>query len=84
MFIIIFGIMLVIALFQIKKFTHKFLSELYVSIMYVLEFIVCIQKKTVLLFSNNAVVSVFLMILIPIIILGIYVFIHTIITHIKK
>ena len=84
MFIIIFGIMLVIALFQIKKFTHKILSEVYVSIMYVLEFIVCIQKKSVLLFSHNAVVSVFLMILIPIIILGIYIFIHTIITHIKK
>lgn len=84
MFIVIFGIVLVVLLFRMKRFKQKFLLSVYTSIMYALELILCIFRNNLTLMNKNPLLSVVLMIFVSIIILLAYTFISNAIHEMKK
>ena len=84
-FIMITGIVLLAVLlcFFNGKLTERAIWSIYASVMYVLEIITCIVKHTVRTFSSNAVFSVILMVIFPMLLLFVGVFVATLIKQFK-
>lgn len=71
-FTTISGIILLFFIHSIKKFTTTFQEKVFCLVMWVVEIIQCLLRKSINLFCKNGFFSIILMILFPILLLSIY------------
>ena len=76
---IVVGFLIAFITFRLDKLKESVRAEIFCVIMYLFEVLQCVIKKTVKIYSNNAIISIVLMIVIPFVILFVFYLINTLI-----
>mgnify|MGYP003471441222 CR=1 FL=1 len=71
-FTTILGIILLFFIHSIKKFTITFQGKIFCLVMWIIEIVQCLLRKSINLFFKNGFLSIISMILFPILLLSIY------------
>lgn len=66
------GVILAFGTSRLKKFRETVQGELFCATFYLIEILECILKRTVRIYSPNAIISIIIIVLLPFIIFFIY------------